>query len=156
MHALPHCILLALSTSLAFGLPAGTATVTSKVEVLTDEDFDARVSSGGDWLINIYAPWCKHCQQLEPVWKNVAERLEGRVHVAKVLLLDQCHSSENPVKLLLVTLLITAVEKGRRMSGAPFKYVLLKQARERTDQWGEQHAGCEALLGGGLPFHLSS
>ncbi|KAK9822204.1 hypothetical protein WJX81_004183 [Elliptochloris bilobata] len=46
-------------------------------------DFDERTSRG-DWLINIYAPWCKHCQQLEPVWQNVAERLNGRMHVAKI------------------------------------------------------------------------
>lgn len=129
MHALPHCILLALSTSLALGLPAGTATVTSKVEVLTDEDFDARVSSGGDWLINIYAPWCKHCQQLKPVWKSVAERLEGRVHVAKVHLLDQCYFLNHVVKILLDPLLITVetvLRKSDLCIGAPIKYVAAK------------------------------
>ena len=27
---------------------------------------------------------CLHCRNLEPTWKQVAERLKGHVHVAKV------------------------------------------------------------------------
>ncbi|CAL8464024.1 g3559 [Coccomyxa elongata] len=35
-------------------------------------------------MIDIYAPWCKHCAVLEPVWTSLAERLEGKVMVGKV------------------------------------------------------------------------
>jgi thioredoxin domain-containing protein 10 len=28
-----------------------------------------------NWLIKFYAPWCHHCQQLEPTYNNVAERI---------------------------------------------------------------------------------
>lgn len=49
------CTLLALSTGLVFGL-ADTSAKASKVQTLTDEDFDARTSRG-DWFINVFAPW---------------------------------------------------------------------------------------------------
>ena len=47
------CVLLA-STGLVFGLAADTKA--SKVQTLTDQDFDERTSSG-DWFLNVYAPW---------------------------------------------------------------------------------------------------
>jgi thioredoxin domain-containing protein 10 len=31
-----------------------------------------------NWLIKFYAPWCYHCQQLEPTYNNVAERVYQR------------------------------------------------------------------------------
>lgn len=52
-----HALLLALGASLAAGLQTGSHAAPSKVQVLTDEDFDEKTSSSGDWLINIYAPW---------------------------------------------------------------------------------------------------
>jgi len=57
LQAVLCTLLLALCASLAVGLQAGTHSAPSKVVVLTDEDFDERTSSSGDWLINIYAPW---------------------------------------------------------------------------------------------------
>ncbi|KAK9918571.1 hypothetical protein WJX75_005071 [Coccomyxa subellipsoidea] len=35
-------------------------------------------------MIDIHAPWCKHCAALEPIWTALAERLDGRVLVGKV------------------------------------------------------------------------
>ena len=43
---------------------------------------------GGDakhvWLIEFYAPWCGHCQQLKPTWERLAVDLKGFVKVGAV------------------------------------------------------------------------
>ena len=54
--AFQFCMLIALSTGLVFGLAADTKA--SKVQTLTDDNFDERTSRGDTpWLINVYAPW---------------------------------------------------------------------------------------------------
>lgn len=40
---------------------------------MTDQNFQKKVIQGGDpWLVEFYAPWCGHCQRLEPEWKKAA------------------------------------------------------------------------------------
>lgn len=56
----------------------------ASVTELTDDNFDELVTGDTRWMIDIYAPWCKHCAVLEPVWTSLAERLEGKVMVGKV------------------------------------------------------------------------
>jgi protein disulfide-isomerase A6 len=60
--------------------------VTDKdVIVLSDNDFEDLVMGSEDlWLVEFYAPWCGHCQRLEPEWNDAAARLKGEVKVAKV------------------------------------------------------------------------
>ena len=36
-----------------------------------------RVSGKSVWLVDFYAPWCKHCVSLVPVYKKVAEMVES-------------------------------------------------------------------------------
>ena len=44
--------------------------------VLTDQNFKKLVLNGGDaWLVEFFAPWCGHCQKLEPEWKKAAGEL---------------------------------------------------------------------------------
>jgi len=61
----------------------------SKVVTLTDSNFRAKVVEGGDpWLVEFYAPWCGHCQRLEPEWKaasaEVHEKTGGKVKLGMV------------------------------------------------------------------------
>lgn len=52
---------------------------------LTDANFDNLVMKSDDiWLVEFFAPWCGHCQRLEPEWKNAAKGLEGKVKLGAV------------------------------------------------------------------------
>jgi len=61
----------------------------SNVVVLNNANFEhlTQASTGattGDWFVKFYAPWCKHCKDLAPIWEEVANELKGTVNVAKV------------------------------------------------------------------------
>jgi len=36
------------------------------------------------WLVDFYAPWCGHCNVFAPKFEIIAEKLEGKVKLAKV------------------------------------------------------------------------
>ena len=36
------------------------------------------------WLVEFYAPWCQHCQQMVPVWEQLARELAGVIKVGAV------------------------------------------------------------------------
>jgi len=43
---------------------------------LTASNFRSKVVDSNElWLVEFYAPWCGHCQQLEPAWKSAASSL---------------------------------------------------------------------------------
>jgi len=66
----------------AGGDPAGD----SKVVELTGADFDEQVGrgEGTPWFVKFYAPWCGHCKSMAPMWKELANKLDGKVRFAKV------------------------------------------------------------------------
>ena len=57
----------------------------SKVEDLTDANFKTKVLDSEEmWLVEFYAPWCGHCQQLKPSYEKAAKILKGVVKVGAV------------------------------------------------------------------------
>ncbi|KAM6915034.1 protein disulfide-isomerase A6 [Xenentodon cancila] len=52
---------------------------------LTPSNFNREViQSDSLWLVEFYAPWCGHCQNLTPDWKKAATALKGIVKVGAV------------------------------------------------------------------------
>lgn len=64
-------LFLVLCSRLSLGdpLPSG-----SKVVVLNDASFE-EVTESGYWLVEFYSPDCHHCNELAPVWEELASRL---------------------------------------------------------------------------------
>ncbi|KAF0687291.1 Aste57867_20957 [Aphanomyces stellatus] len=66
-----------------------STTSTPPVFTLTDSNFDeltdATNGNAGVWLVDFYAPWCKHCKTLAPIFERLAPQLDGEdIHVALV------------------------------------------------------------------------
>ncbi|XP_061602306.1 protein disulfide-isomerase A6 isoform X2 [Cololabis saira] len=52
---------------------------------LTPSNFNREViQSDSLWLVEFYAPWCGHCQNLTPDWKKAATALKGIVKIGAV------------------------------------------------------------------------
>lgn len=57
----------------------------SDVIKLTASNFNKDVVNSADiWLVEFFAPWCGHCQQLAPHWEKAAKALKGIVKVGAV------------------------------------------------------------------------
>ena len=53
--------------------------------MLDQTNFDALVLKSKDiWIVEFYAPWCGHCQALEPEYAQAARNLKGQVKLGKV------------------------------------------------------------------------
>mmetsp|Transcript_21622 Transcript_21622/g.30228 ORF Transcript_21622/g.30228 Transcript_21622/m.30228 type:complete len:413 (-) Transcript_21622:25-1263(-) len=46
----------------------------SRVEILTDSNFDDKTSTG-KWLVEFYAPWCGFCKKLAPVYDSASIKI---------------------------------------------------------------------------------
>lgn len=58
---------------------------TDSVISLTNANFDKEVlQSDSVWIVEYYAPWCGHCQNLAPEYKKAAANLKGLVKVGAV------------------------------------------------------------------------
>jgi len=53
-------------------------------DVLELDSSNISMIHSGEWLVELYAPWCGFCRQLAPTFERVASKLKGRVNVAKI------------------------------------------------------------------------
>ena len=62
----------------------------SRVENLLDSNFQDKVINSDEmWIVEFYAPWCGHCQQLKPSYEKAAKALQGVVRVGAVNMDEQ-------------------------------------------------------------------
>jgi protein disulfide-isomerase len=52
---------------------------------LSQENFQKLVTVTQDpWFVKFYAPWCHHCQDLAPNWREMAKELQGKLNIGEV------------------------------------------------------------------------
>ena len=60
-----------------------SSTTNEAVIALTDQNFDAKISSGVT-LVDFWATWCKPCRMQGPIIEEVGKEMIGKVTVGKV------------------------------------------------------------------------
>ncbi|KAH8700619.1 hypothetical protein BGW36DRAFT_316682 [Talaromyces proteolyticus] len=90
---MPSHIHLVLLASLLGGVSAaGLYTKSSPVLQVDAKNYDSLIAkSNHTSIVEFYAPWCGHCQNLKPAYEKVAKNLEGLAKVAAV----NCDEEEN-------------------------------------------------------------
>lgn len=54
-------------------------------EPLTLETFQDKVTNTLDpWFVKFYAPWCHHCQAMQPNWETMAREMRNKINVGEV------------------------------------------------------------------------
>ncbi|XP_022914894.1 protein disulfide-isomerase A6 homolog [Onthophagus taurus] len=78
-------MLLYLVLAIFFEQSLGLYPTSSSVIDLTPSNFDRLVINSDEvWVVEFYAPWCGHCQQLVPEYQKAAGALKGVVKVGAV------------------------------------------------------------------------
>lgn len=68
-----------------FEISTALYSTTSNVIELTPSNFDKLVVKGDQvWIVEFFAPWCGHCQQLVPEYEKAANALKGVIKVGAV------------------------------------------------------------------------
>jgi thioredoxin 2 len=105
------------------------ATADNKPVTITDATFSAEVErSPVPVLLDMWAPWCGHCQMVAPVVEELAKEMAGRVRVAKL------NVDENPatatrfgVRSVPTLLLLKAGKELDRIVGVQPKSAILQR-----------------------------
>lgn len=80
----------------------------SPVEQLTSTEFKKQILTKNfylPWLVDFYAPWCGHCTHFEPTFRQIAQKLEGKVRSGKV----DCEAERNFCRELRVVAYPTVI-----------------------------------------------
>ncbi|EED16878.1 disulfide isomerase, putative [Talaromyces stipitatus ATCC 10500] len=90
---MPNHLYFALLASLLGGASAaGLYTKSSPVLQVDAKNFNSLINkSNHTSIVEFYAPWCGHCQNLKPAYEKAAKNLEGLAKVAAV----NCDDDEN-------------------------------------------------------------
>ncbi len=109
------------------GTPLRGAAAGGVVEVTEAGFADQVLRSPMPVLLDVWAPWCAPCRGMEPVIKELAASLEGRVRVAK---LNADHSPDTVARLRIQGIPTLILFKGgqevTRMVGARGKGDILR------------------------------
>ena len=57
--------------------------VSNEVTILTDANFDEALAEG-QWLVKFYAPWCKHCKILDPIFEELSKKVDGTMKIGSL------------------------------------------------------------------------
>mmetsp|Transcript_18113 Transcript_18113/g.27623 ORF Transcript_18113/g.27623 Transcript_18113/m.27623 type:complete len:214 (-) Transcript_18113:259-900(-) len=58
-----------LFVGMLLGMTAG------QIVELTTRTFDSSIRDGNVWLVEFYAPWCRHCKNFEPTYQTISNTL---------------------------------------------------------------------------------
>lgn len=75
----------------------------SLVKQLTDEDFEANLSTEDNSLVMFYAPWCTYCNHLKPQYEQAATQLQSQNIPAKLFKVDCTSNGKSTCKRLAIT-----------------------------------------------------
>ncbi|CAO1621899.1 unnamed protein product [Parajaminaea phylloscopi] len=85
----PLSIAVTLATLLVV---AGSALGAAVLDLTDSAAFDSVIGKGRPALVEFYAPWCGHCQQLEPVYEQLAEAYS---HAADSVIVAKVNADSN-------------------------------------------------------------
>lgn len=80
---------------------------------VTDETFEANVASGVV-LVDVWAPWCRPCLQLDPILGELCEELAGRVIMLRANA-DECPKAVERYQVTSIPTMLIFVD-GRLVS----------------------------------------
>ncbi|XP_043277162.1 dnaJ homolog subfamily C member 10-like [Venturia canescens] len=90
------------------------------------------LESNDIWLVDYYAPWCGHCQTLEPQFAIAAQLLDGKVRLGRVncdLYREQC--SHAGVRAYPTLIMYTEKKRSRTIHG---NHIISSTRAEKIEQ----------------------
>ncbi|KAK2817707.1 hypothetical protein Q7C36_021640 [Tachysurus vachellii] len=114
------------------------------VLVLHEKNFARALSENKYLLVEFYAPWCRHCQALEPLYAEVAAQLKNQSSPVRLAKLDATEEKELAKEFEVSNFpTLKLFTDGRRHNATEFTG---KRSVKRIIQWLQRHTGPSAVL----------